>query len=572
MSDLDQVQRCAAAGQYAEALDLLDRWEEQQGVSGSSLFLRAHILVSTSRWDEAAQLTEVLREGGQEIVAWHVLQAEIAEGQARPDLAIAAYRQACGLDPHDPALRINLSRLLLLQQFHEEAVAQLDQALQADPASSLAYLYKAAALGKCGRPEEGIASAKQALHLMPASVDAKQTLAALEAQSDHFAEAATLYAQLAIEHPPAYPWLRMQASALLSDRAPAKACAIYRQVLQALPDSAEDWNAMGGALVRSGEFASAMQAFEKAIACDPALALAHVHLGIELLRAGEWESGWREYAWREQRGGWQQPAGSRWDGTPQLGSRLLLYGEQGVGDMIQFLRYLPLAKERVGETIVSCRPELQSLIQASGLADQVITEIPSTCDFHLPMMTLGQLFCRSGPSPSDPPYLASLFPPSEKKATASTPPRIGLVWAGNPQHTNDANRSIPPSALAPWIGEKGIVWLSFQRDGHSASGLPIPRALSAEGDWLDTARALRDLDLLISVDTGIVHLAGAMGLPVWILLPLIPDWRWGTQTSSTPWYPSATLHRQRPDETWHDLALRLLPTIRDAFDISTPSP
>jgi hypothetical protein len=291
-----------------------------------------------------------------------------------------------------------------------------------------------------------------------------------------------------------------------------------------------------------------------------------------LLLEGRWREGWSEYESRLRTPanavrlrGLSEP---RWDGAPIPGGTLLIHAEQGFGDTLQFMRYVPLACQRAGaaRVIVECQRELLSLLSSGGgWGCELIPRGALDCadaprfDVQLPMLSLPLALEHFDPMPMPAPYVA---PPPRlldawRERLAAVPGfRVGIAWAGNPSHREDRLRTIRPEQLLPLLRVPGAVFYSLQleqREGVSA--LPLTEAGLRDftahiGDFADTAAMMAELDLIITVDTASAHLAGAMGRPVWTLLPFVPDWRWGLKNEDTPWYPTMRLFRQPRLTDW----------------------
>ncbi|MGH8510882.1 MAG: TIGR03032 family protein, partial [Gammaproteobacteria bacterium] len=265
----------------------------------------------------------------------------------------------------------------------------------------------------------------------------------------------------------------------------------------------------------------------------------------------------------------------RWDGSPIPGKTLLIHTEQGAGDAIQFARYLPLAAERAGKLILVCTPDLSPLFatlpgiaEIRGPGTFQLTEF----DTHLPLLSLPYVFGSTlGTIPNRIPYIDVALLRRRKTVALpeynQRPLRIGLVWAGSPTHQHDRNRSCPLMEFLPLLRFPGIAFYSLQKGERSEDLRQLPldcpvHDLEATGkDFGDTALWLDQLDLLISVDTSVAHLAGALGTPVWLLLCRVPDWRWGLEGETTPWYPGMRLFRQTRRGDWAGVMARVMPEL-----------
>jgi hypothetical protein len=251
-----------------------------------------------------------------------------------------------------------------------------------------------------------------------------------------------------------------------------------------------------------------------------------------------------------------------------------------LGDTLQFVRYLPLVKMQCGRTILETRPELVSLLQSAPGIDQIVVR-PKTeteqaaCDYHVPLMSLPRIFGTTWETiPAKIPYLQA--DPLKCRRWAERLPRgklrIGLVWAGRPQHTNDRNRSCPLSALLPLMSVPGTRFISLQKGSAAGQLSASPARCQIDDlggqlhDFSDTAAVVANLDLVITVDTALAHLAGAMGKAVWLLIPFVADWRWGACGKDSPWYPTMRLFRQPGPKAWSAAVNAMRQCLHDQVD------
>jgi tetratricopeptide (TPR) repeat protein len=349
-----------------------------------------------------------------------------------------------------------------------------------------------------------------------------------------------------------------------------EAIAAYRRALALKPDHPTAWNNLGLALQAANRLPEAIAAFRKALERTPDFPQAHWNLALALLARGEFAEGWREYDWRlaiaEFAGEYRPLAVPRWDGVARPGQSLLLTCEQGLGDAIQFVRFAaPLAARGLRIVVRAPRPLARLLATAPGVAGVAGSDDPPpACDAHLPLLsTAGVLDIDAASIPAAVPYLAA--DPQRRaavaRALATRPERlkVGLAWAGNPRHANDLRRSVPLAALTPLFAVDAVAWYSLQKGDAGAQVATVAAArrltpLPPDNDLDDTAALIAELDLVVSVDTSVAHLAGALGRPVWILLPFAPDWRWQLGGSASPWYPTARLYRQPRRGDWDAVA------------------
>ena len=340
----------------------------------------------------------------------------------------------------------------------------------------------------------------------------------------------------------------------------------YRAALALKPDHAVTWNNLGLALQSLNDVAGAIAAFGRAIELKPYFAHAHWNLSLALLLDGRSADGWREYDWRlalpELGKGRHVYAGPTWDGAAAQGKTLLLYAEQGLGDALQFARYAtPLAKSGA-RVLIHCPEALSPLLATIQGVAQVVsgeTALPRY-DAHLPLMSLPRVFATTlATIPADVPYVSVA---TERRADARSTVaarggrvNVGIAWAGSKAHTNDRNRSCPFVALSPLLDLPDVTWFSLQQGDAAAQAATTPGGgrlvpLAAGTALADTAALIAELDLIISVDTSIVHLAGALARPCWVLLPFAPDWRWMLGRDDSPWYPTLRLFRQSRLRDW----------------------
>jgi hypothetical protein len=352
--------------------------------------------------------------------------------------------------------------------------------------------------------------------------------------------------------------------AVLKDKGDfAAAEALYEQAAAHGAARHEVLNNIGELLRATGKWKLAEAAFRESIRIAPSVPLVHWNLSLLLLLTGRWKEGFAEHEWRLRLGDVDRFPMPAWDGANLAGRSILLHAEQGFGDAIQFVRYIPLLVAQGARIIVQCQPQLVRLFQTLRGVSEILPspQRPAHADMHAPLMSLPHLLGTTPETvPPTVPYLGADPADVELwKQRVSAPPairKVGLVYAGNPRHTNDCNRSIAPRLLAPLGDVPNVGWFSLQvHSGAPLSqlGFEITDLSPALGDFADTAAGISALDLLISVDTAAAHLAGALGVPVWLLLPEVPDWRWLLDRSDSVWYPSMRLFRQPAAGDWNSV-------------------
>jgi len=481
------------------------------------------------------------------------------------DAAIASYRQAIALNPDDALTRYHLARIWMDKGQFDQAIAGFQEALALRPDVAEARVGLANALMGKGRFDEAIASYQRALALNPNHAEAQSNLGVAWDAKGQIDQAIACY-QRAVAINPDYPEAHNNLGNAWNAKAqPDKAIACFRRAIELNPRYVEAHNNLGAALADLGRSDEAITCYRTALSIRPNFAGAHNNLAQSLLRSGQFAEGWKHFEWRYGRLGFPgrrdlgQPI---WNGANLPGCTILLTAEQGMGDTIQFIRYAALVAGRCQRVLLECPSELLPLLrEVRGITELVRQNDPlAPFDAHCPLLSLPGIFSTTLDSiPRDMPYLRA--DPARAAAWSARfgPDRrlkIGLAWAGNPRHKNDRNRSIPPAAFAPLSAIPGTVFVSLQKS-VSASQPPRPPAgmemidhTTELRDFADTAALIANLDLVISVDTAIVHLAGAMAKPVWTLLPQVADWRWLMDRSDSPWYPTMRLFRQPGAGDW----------------------
>lgn len=352
----------------------------------------------------------------------------------------------------------------------------------------------------------------------------------------------------------------------------------YRVATSLDPDFVKSHYNLAEALSQSGLYQEAITSVNAALHCDTEHADAHWLLGMLLLQSGDFVNGWREYEWRWKSSRFTSriPELGRpvWDGSPLAGKTLLIHMEQGRGDMIQFVRYASLAADTGGTVVVCAQRDLVSLLEMVAGVSQVVDrdgQLPPF-DVHIPVQSFPYLMGTALETiPDKIPYIVP--DPSKMAEWKSLMPedgsvRVGLVWQGAQTHKNDQNRSCALSEFKPLIGLDGITFFSLQMgagvDQLSEIGgsLPIADWTSRIKDFSDTAALIANMDLVISVDTAVAHLAGALGKPVWTLLPFVPEWRWLLGRNDSPWYPTMRLFRQIKPGDWPGLIAQVRQALR----------
>jgi Flp pilus assembly protein TadD len=509
------------------------------------------LLAGTDRTSEAEQCYRQALSLNQNDAATYGNLGLLLAAQKRDAQAEQCYRQALTLAPADSKVHSNLGILLARAKRVEEAEQSYCDAIALNPAGAETYTNLGLLLESCGRMGEAEQCQRSALHLNPSSSEIHSNLANLLTRLGRAQEAEQTY---------------LQAIALN-------------------PHSAVAHSNLGVLLANATRDAEAEQSFRRAIALDADYQLARLNLAMLLLAQGRLSEGWiyHEARYHPDLPDPDAPlpaiSFARWQGEPLRGKSLLVWPEQGLGDMIQFCRYLPLLKEQ-GATLITlvCRQALVSLMRTLAGVDTVLAIDGATVTAHdywtLPMSL--PLHCHTDLStiPAPIPYLYVL--PERRAAWSRRLPngkfRVGLVWKGNSMHANDAKRSLSGLlALAPLWAVDGVQFVSLQYQSgadelrHHPAAQQVIDLGSGIGDFADTAAILEQLDLLITVDTAVAHLAGALGKRCWVLLPADrTDWRWMRARNDSPWYPdSMRLFRQAKGQDWESVIAEAALALRE---------
>jgi Flp pilus assembly protein TadD len=446
----------------------------------------------------------------------------------------------------------------------EPAIECYQKVLSLRPDFAPACLNLGVALRELNRLDEAAVYGEMACQLQPDSAEAYNNLGIVR-QAQGQLESALACFRTASRLQPAYSEAQLNSANVLSELGRFdQAIVCCQAALDICPTRAAAYNTMGNALQGQARLQEALDCYKKALETQPDFPEAHVGKAMALLRAGDYLQGWQECEWRWQcrefsphRRHFTQPL---WNGEVRGECVLLLHEEQGLGDILQFIRYAPWIAERVGRVIAMCPPELASLVQTVAGIDSVQrpdSPLPRF-DLHAPLLSLPRIFKTTLQTvPANVPYLAvprrfALPQP----ASAGRQPKVGLAWAGNPRHRSDRHRSLSIRQLLPIFDLSGIAYYSLQVGPRAAELAAIGRPdavidLSPQlREFGDTAAAIQEMDLVIAVDTAVAHLAGALNKPVWTLLAFVPDFRWMLGREDSPWYPSMRLFRQSAWGQW----------------------
>jgi len=549
----------------------------------------------------------------------HNLSGNLSLHRGQLEAAIAAYRRALAIDPAHPEANYNCGIALLGSSRAAEALERFDAALQARPDYPAALSHRGSVLLQLGRPAEALASYERALQLAPELTAAWIDTGRILRDAKRFEEALAAFERARASTPDHLDLLNDLGLVLRDLKRPVEALAAFDRALQLKPDFAEALSNRGLILQELDRFDEALAAYDRSLQLRPDLADTHANRGNALqelarhdealasyrraleikpgyeaiylneslsrLVSGDLSGGWPKYEWRWQNSA-EAPPGRQfseplWLGKePLAGKTILIYAEQGLGDTIQFCRYARPLAERGATVLLRVQPPLVPLLQGIDGVARLLSadETPPRFDVHCPLLSLPLAFettLQTIPAggayvhPSGPGF-AKQLEAWQARLGAKDRPRIGLVWSGNIHHKNDRNRSIPLQDFARTASEKAR-FVSLQNEIRAADAAVLKQRGDIEWfgaeliDFAETAALVAQLDLVISVDTSVAHLAAAMGKPVWLLLPLNPDWRWLLGREDSPWYETMRLFRQTRRGEWSDVLARIEQEIARRF-------
>lgn len=486
---------------------------------------------------------------------------------------------------HDPdnADALHLLGVIASQQGkYDDALDLIGRAISRQGRTAAFHASLGRVFRQLGRAREAEACFRDALRLDPGLFEVMLRLGNIRRERGELSDAETCYRN-ALARKPDYAEAHANLGVVLKARGQLdQAISHYRTALQHRPDLAPIHCNLGNALRAQARTLEAIASYREAVRLDPEYGDAHLNLALALLLAGEFEEGWREYEWRWKcdaarkvnvlRGGFVQPL---WDGTDPAGRRILLQAEQGYGDAIQFVRFTDAIARRGATVIVECQPELKRLLaSAAGVAQVVARDEPlPDFDLHCPLISVARILgIGLETMRATVPYLSCGATRSadwsERLGGAHGTLRVGLAWAGAQENSNDRNRSISLAALSPLAAAHNVAFYSLQKGPAGLQAASPPAAMRLHDhalqlqDFADTGALIERLDLVISVDTAVAHLAGALGKPAWTLLEFSPDWRWMLGRDTTPWYPSMRLFRQAYAGDWNGTIERVAEALK----------
>jgi tetratricopeptide (TPR) repeat protein len=551
-------------GRGEEALASYEQALAHQRSFADAMINRGNVLRKLGRREAALASFDQALALKPEHAETHVNRGNVLLELKLPADALQSYDRAIALQPRGPETLANRGRALRELKRYDESLSSYDRALALEPHNFVALAGRGNTRHAMQAYEAALADYDHAITIRPdhAEIHSNRGNTLRELGRHHDAlEAFNRALTLNPDYDEAY---NNRGNVLIELNRPAEALADYDRALTMTPDNTFAWVNRGNALRYLDRAEEAIASFDRAIALNPELAEAHWNKGLLCLSIGDFARGWADYEWRWRRESEMKPRNfpqPQWRGGDLSGKTILLHAEQGFGDTIQFVRFLPMVAQKGGKIILELPDSLRPLIRNfEGVVGMCRRGDPlPPFDVHCALLSLPLVFGTTlATIPATVPYL---WPPAERiekwrtRLAGIGRPRVGLVWSGKPTHKNDHNRSIALSRLEPLLSVPGIQFVSLQNEYRDADlkaleRLPVLHVDNALVDFADTAAVISELDLVIAVDTAVAHLAGAMARPLWVLLSHVQDWRWMRDRVDSPWYPTARLFRQPQIGDW----------------------
>ncbi|HVT89633.1 MAG TPA: tetratricopeptide repeat protein [Tepidisphaeraceae bacterium] len=564
LQEKQQYEQAAMA--YREALRIRNDFHEAHSNLGNALGKMGQTAAAVESYRKALAIRSDFPD------AWSNLGNALLDlGQV--DDAIAAHRRSVELRPDAPDLWNNFSQSLAKKGLLGDAIQVCQRALSLRRDFIPVYLNLSAILQENKQFDEAIAVCQAALSIKPELPQAYNNMGnALRGKGDH-EQAITAYRNavaLQSDYADAHANLGRILQSLGRSEQAVEAC---RRAIAAMPNHADAYSDLATALIHSGRLNDGIAAYRQAAALKPGSPLIHYNLGMALLLNGDYRHGWPECEWR-----WQvkehdnappQFAQPKWDGTNLNGKTVLLWAEQGFGDCLQFARFAPLVARQGGRVLLASHPPTLPLLKSLQHVEVVSLDEPlPPHDMQYALMSLPLVFDTTVQSIPAGSYLRAdpelVNEWKEKMGEEDGRLKVGLAWSGRPTHANDHNRSIQAQILEPLGKLSNVKFFSLQIPRSEEPPIEMTDLMADAQNFADTAAFIENLDLVITVDTSVAHVAGAMGKPVWVLLAYVPDWRWLMDRNDSPWYPTARLFRQPAPSDWATVIDEVAKALREA--------
>jgi tetratricopeptide (TPR) repeat protein len=567
-----RAQQACARGDWAEAEGLCRRILHAQPAQFDALYMLGIAAGRAGRSAEAAELLAQAAGINEQHADTHYNRGVALASLGRHAEALSSYARAAALNPSGADIHFNAGASFAALGQHDDAAVCYMRAIALDPGSA-AHHNLGISLAQLGRLDEALEAYDRAIALKSDNPGAYNSRGATLAAMGRMNEAVGSYERAIALRPDYAVAYNNRGIALWELERAAEALASCDQAIALNPAYADAHYNRGNALRELQRYREAAQSYEHAIAIEPAHAAAHWNLADACLLLGDFERGWPEYEWRHRLahrpGPQRELAGPPWQGEQAIGERtILLHAELGLGDTLQFCRYAAKVARLGARVVLEVQPSLVSLLsQLEGVAQVVASgDTLPPFDFHCPLMSLPLAFKSNIETiPASVPYLRA--DPARVAAWrarlgAQRRPRVGLAWSGSQGLRND-KRSMTLAQMLP-LARNGAEYVSLQKEVSEADAAWLAwrddiRHFGAQlRDFADTAALIELVDVVVTVDTAVAHLAGAMGKEVLVLLPCVPhDWRWLLERDDSPWYPTAQLFRQPTPRDWDSVILRV---------------
>jgi tetratricopeptide (TPR) repeat protein len=550
-----------------EALASYDRVIVLKPDNAEALNIRGIALMELKRLDEAlASYDKAIALNPDYVEAFNNRGVALRELK-RPDEALASYDKAVALKPDYAEAFHNRGNALMGLKRLDEALASYDKAISLKPDYVEAINNRGVALKELKRFDEALVSFNKAIALDYVEALNNRGVALMELKRlDEALASCDKAIALKADYVEA---LNNRGNALMGLKRLDEALASYEKAISLKPDYADAFNNRGIALRELKRPDEALASFETAIALKPDYADGYLNRALIKLLVGQYKEGWADYEWRWEAKTWLSARPNvkvpTWQGEDLSGRHLLVFTEQGLGDVIQFARYLPLLARHKCKITFLVPPNLARLLGPSFHPLEVVSEIRGTSgiDYQAPLMSLPHRFnIELSSIPNKVPYLKAEpeLEASYKSRIGASCFKVGIAWQGNPNGRIDEGRSIPLERFIPLAGIPGVRLISLQKHVGLDQLATLPKDVGIESlgneldngpdAFCDTAAVMNSLDLIITSDTSIAHLAGALGRPTWVALKYVPDWRWMLDRDDSPWYPTLRLFRQSQRDDW----------------------
>jgi len=549
---------------FEQAVTLQKDYAEAQYGLALVLHEQRHWLEAESAYREALRLRPNMAEAACSL-------GTLYQAQNKLDAAIEMYQEALRHAPQRAESYYNWGTALKRQQHVAEAAEKYRQAIRCQPTMADAHYNLGTVLQELGDRQQAAEAYREAIRLRPDMALAHNNLGNIYKQMGNTAEAIGCYERAIGIHPDQAEAMMNLGSVLQQQGQLPETVACYQKALRSKPDSAEAYSNLGAVLQEQGKAARALACYQASLRLRPDFPEAHYNLALLYLSQEKFAEAWPEYVWRLKCQHFRPRVFGKplWDGSPLAGRTLLVHAEQGLGDTMMFVRFLSTVRKLGGRVLFESHPSLVPLLKTSGMDDVFAAgnELPPY-DVYLPLLNLPSLLgvnreSLAGASP----YLAAdpeLTQQWSDKLSKHKGFRVGIAWQGNPEYAFDRTRSIPLDQYAPLAQVEGVRLISLQKSeaeqsriaqsARATADFPLedlgPGFDEASGAFMDTAAVMKNLDLVITSDTATAHLAGALGVPVWVALCASPDWRWFVKREDSPWYPTMRLFRQQTAGDW----------------------